>query len=103
MTCGIEHVMVDPATLQITRIIDWSDAAVADSAYDFGLIYRDLGPTMLDVAIRHYQSHAATQSRFRERAAFYAKCTVLEDMAYGLDTDREQYVKKSIAAMDWLF
>jgi aminoglycoside phosphotransferase (APT) family kinase protein len=31
---GIEHVLVDPTTLKITAIIDWTDAAVADPAYD---------------------------------------------------------------------
>ena len=41
---GIEHVLVDPVTWTVTGIIDWSDAAIVDPAYDFGLLYRDLGP-----------------------------------------------------------
>jgi aminoglycoside phosphotransferase (APT) family kinase protein len=31
---GIEHVLVSPATMEITGIIDWSDAALADPGYD---------------------------------------------------------------------
>ncbi len=36
--------LVDPDTWEVTGIIDWSDAAIVDPAYDFGLLYRDLGP-----------------------------------------------------------
>jgi aminoglycoside phosphotransferase (APT) family kinase protein len=39
---GIEHVLVDPDGT-VTGIIDWTDAAIVDPAYDFGLLYRDLG------------------------------------------------------------
>ena len=41
---GIEHVLIDPVAWTVTGIIDWSDAAIADPARDFGLLYRDLGP-----------------------------------------------------------
>jgi aminoglycoside phosphotransferase (APT) family kinase protein len=34
-----------------TGIIDWSDAALADPAYDFGLLCRDLGAAALDLAL----------------------------------------------------
>jgi aminoglycoside phosphotransferase (APT) family kinase protein len=44
---GIEHVLVEPQTMAITGVIDWSDAAVADPARDLGLILRDLGPGRL--------------------------------------------------------
>ena len=39
----------------------------------------------------------------RERAVFYARCSVLEDLAYGHDNVRTQYVEKSLAAFGWLF
>jgi aminoglycoside phosphotransferase (APT) family kinase protein len=86
---GIEHVLVD-AHATVTGIIDWSDAAIVDPAYDFGLLYRDLGPFALDPTLA-------------ARAVFYARCSVLEDLAYGLDTGRQPYVDKSLAAMEWLF
>jgi aminoglycoside phosphotransferase (APT) family kinase protein len=97
---GIEHVLVDPATGAITGVVDWSDAAIADPAYDFGLLLRDLGPAALDAAVGGYGSEPAG---LRERAAFYARCTVLEDLAYGLETGRKAYVDKSLAGLEWLF
>jgi aminoglycoside phosphotransferase (APT) family kinase protein len=53
---GIEHVLVDPGTWAVMGIIDWSDAAIADPAYDFGLVYRDFGPLALDAAIGSYRT-----------------------------------------------
>jgi aminoglycoside phosphotransferase (APT) family kinase protein len=102
---GIEHVLVDPVTWAVTGIIDWSDAAIADPAYDFGLIYRDLGPRALNAAIASYRtdpSHVDAE-RLRQRAVFYARCSVVEDLAYGVQTRQRIYVDNSIAACEWLF
>lgn len=97
---GIEHVLVEPLSGAITGVIDWSDAAIVDPAYDFGLIHRDLGPAALDAALATY---GATPAGLRERAVFYARCSLFEDMAYGLETSRERYVTKSLVALEWLF
>jgi aminoglycoside phosphotransferase (APT) family kinase protein len=97
---GIEHVLVDPETLDVTGVIDWSDAALADPARDFGLILRDLGPLGLDASLRAYGHDAAD---FVPRVRFYARCKLLEDMAYGAATGRDEYVAGSLAAMEWVF
>ncbi|GAB3830421.1 hypothetical protein GCM10028799_57630 [Kribbella italica] len=89
---GIEHVLVAPGTGKVTGVIDWSDAAVCDPARDFGLILRDLGPAALDVALGQHP----TGGRLRDRARFYAGCSLLEDLHYGLETDRPLYVHKSL-------
>ncbi|MEU6738282.1 phosphotransferase family protein [Streptosporangium sandarakinum] len=99
---GVEHVLVDPGTGRVTGVIDWGDAAITDPAYDFGLLYRDLGPSALDAAIGRYHGGAEPAS-LRERAVFYARCGALEDLAYGLEPGQKVYADKSIAAMTWLF
>lgn len=97
---GIEHVLVDPATFAVTGVLDWTDAALVDPAYDFGLLYRDLGATGLHAAFGGYgQSTVDIESR----ALFYARCSVLEDLAYGLKTGLRRYVDNSLAALEWLF
>lgn len=100
---GIEHVLVDPVAWTVTGIIDWSDAAIVDPAYDFGLLYRDLGPAAARVAVRSYQTDANDVAALCDRAVFYARCSVFEDLAYGIETSRDTYVDKSLAAMEWLF
>ncbi len=100
---GIEHVLVDPVTWAVTGVIDWSDAAIVDPAYDFGLLYRDLGRAALATAVRRYRTDVNDLAALRERAVFYARCSVFEDLAYGLAAGRHAYVDKSLAAMGWLF
>jgi aminoglycoside phosphotransferase (APT) family kinase protein len=89
---GIEHVLVDPERWTVTGVIDWSDAALVDPAYDAGLLYRDLGPAALDAC-----------PDGADRAVFYARCSVFEDLAYGLEAGRRPYVDKSLTALTWLF
>lgn len=100
---GIEHVLIDPVAWTVTGIIDWSDAAIVDPAYDFGLLYRDLGPVAFRVAIRRYRTDANDVAALSERAVFYARCSVFEDLAYGIETERDKYVDRCLASMEWLF
>ena len=41
---GSEHLLVDVEASAVTGVVDWTDAAIADPAYDLALVYRDLGP-----------------------------------------------------------
>jgi aminoglycoside phosphotransferase (APT) family kinase protein len=100
---GIEHILVDPASRRITGIIDWGDAAIADPAYDFGKLFRDLGPATLEAVLPHYHATANNPDAIRERAIFYGRCTVFEDLAYGLQAGHEAYLQKSLALLDQLF
>jgi aminoglycoside phosphotransferase (APT) family kinase protein len=100
---GIEHVLVDPDSWAVTGVIDWSDAAIVDPAYDFGLLLRDLGPAALDAALASYRTDRNDVAALRERALFYARCSVFEDLAYGLGTGQDRYVHKCLAALAWLF
>jgi aminoglycoside phosphotransferase (APT) family kinase protein len=97
---GIEHVLVTRDSGTVTGVIDWSDAALTDPARDFGLVYRDLGPAALAAALTSYP--AADTAALRERAAFYARCGLLEDLAYGGQTGLNAYTEKSLAALPWL-
>jgi len=105
---GIEHVLVDPRTLAVTGVIDFSDAALVDPAYDFGLILRDLGPDAFDAAVRAAGETDDDRTdfggaEFRARALLYARCSVLEDLQYGLEHNRQAYVDKSLDSIPWLF
>jgi aminoglycoside phosphotransferase (APT) family kinase protein len=100
---GIEHVLVAPAGWPVTGVVDWGDAAVTDPARDFGRLHRDLGPTALAAALEGYRSATGDVAALRDRAVFHARCGLLEDLAYGLETGRDAYVGKSLAALAWLF
>ncbi|GAA2049125.1 aminoglycoside phosphotransferase family protein [Polymorphospora rubra] len=101
---GIEHVLVDPARPVVTGVLDWTDAALVDPAYDFGLVLRDLGPAALETALDAAGRAGPDRDRLRDRATFYARCGVLEDLVYGFEApDREAYVDKCLATLHWLF
>jgi aminoglycoside phosphotransferase (APT) family kinase protein len=100
---GIEHVLVDPGSWMVTGVIDWSDAAIVDPAVDFGLLYRDLSPAAAHAAMGSYRTEVNDLVTLEERARFYARCSVFEDLAYGIQTGKDGYRDKSLAALAWLF
>jgi hypothetical protein len=71
-------------------------------ARDFGLIHRDLGPAALDAALAAYRPEPDASAALRDRALFHARCGLLEDLAFGLQSDRPRYVENSLAALAWL-
>jgi aminoglycoside phosphotransferase (APT) family kinase protein len=91
---GAEHILVDDETHSITGVIDWSDAAIADPAHDLALIYRDLGPDAFDRLLAHYERPVVDADR--ERAVFYARCRLLEDIAYGLRAGARRYLDAAL-------
>jgi len=96
---GAEHVLVDSDSRECTGILDWTDAAISDPARDFGRLYRDCGPTVVDAALAGYGGGPD----LRERAIFYGRCAVFEDIAHGLATGKRMYAQNAIAALGWLF
>lgn len=82
---GAEHILVDPATFAITGIIDWSDAAIADQAADVGRLLRDLGDGHIDAVLDGMRLTPEERAGVRERAWCYARCLVLEDLAYAIE------------------
>lgn len=81
---GAEHVLVDVEANAVTGIIDWTDTAITDPARDLALVYRDLGPEVCKLALAHYESPFDEPDR--ERAVFYARCKLIEDISHGLGT-----------------
>jgi aminoglycoside phosphotransferase (APT) family kinase protein len=100
---GIEHVLVDPDAGAVTGVIDWSDAAIVDPAYDIGLLYRDLGPAVLQELLGRYRNANDDLDAIGRRAVFYARCSVLEDLDYGVRVSDPRYLDKACAALTWLF
>ncbi len=99
---GAEHVLVDVGTGAVTGVIDWTGAAIADPARDLALIYRDLGSKVFDLALAHYGG--CFDDADRGRAAFYARCKLLEDVAYGLGTPgAARYAMAGLAHLERTF
>lgn len=99
---GSEHVLVDVRANAVTGIIDWTDAAITDPARDLALVYRDLGPEVCRLALAHYDS--SFDGSDRERAVFYARCKLVEDLAYGFgNPGAERYAEAGLSHLDRTF
>ena len=97
---GAEHVLVDDSWT-VTGVIDWTDAAITDPAYDFGLLLRDLGPAAFESAVAEYRRDPS--EGLVERAWFYARATLLEDLAFGIREHRHPYERNSRRVLPLLF
>ena len=96
---GAEHILASDDRSELTGVIDWSDAALADPAVDIGRLLRDFGFGVAEAALRR-ASHEETTL---VRALFYARCALIEDLAYGLETSRPQYVAHALGRFDETF
>ncbi|MEU8269729.1 aminoglycoside phosphotransferase family protein [Sphaerisporangium sp. NPDC049002] len=98
---GGEHLLVNVRASAITGVIDWTDAAVTDPACDLALIFRDLGPEVFEPTLSHYDG--TFDDADRERAAFYARCSLLEDLAYGMADGATRYRDSALAHLTGTF
>jgi aminoglycoside phosphotransferase (APT) family kinase protein len=91
---GAEHLLVDVEASAITGIIDWTVAAITDPARDLALIYRDLGPEVFELTLGYYEGRFDDADR--ERAVFYARCKLLENIAHGIKTGARRYTEAGL-------
>ena len=96
---GIEHIFMTED--RVTGVIDWGGNVLADPANDFARIYRDLGEKVLDQVLSNYYNSKLDIKRVRERAIFYGKCLLFEDLFYG--TEQKEYKEKCLSALGWMF
>jgi len=91
---GAEHLLARADGTALTGVIDWTDASLTDPTIDLARLYRDLGPPIAtDIAARLGLDLAATLPR----AAFYGRCALLEDLAYGVTTGDRRYSDAAVA------
>jgi aminoglycoside phosphotransferase (APT) family kinase protein len=92
-----EHVLCDPATGSIAGVIDWSDAAIGDVAADFAGMFHWGGDALVARILPHYtrplDDHCLARARFR------AACRGVGDVAYGLRSERREYVTAGLRAL----
>ena len=99
---GSEHILAQNGV--VSGIIDWGDTAFTDPAYDFGLLYRDLGPAVLDASLKRYSRVPSDEKdQIRRRAQFYGRLRLLENIAYGLEPQHSAYLDAATRSLRWLF
>ena len=97
---GAEHILEHDGAL--TGVIDWSDAAVTDPALDFARLHRDFGSAFLSSVVKAYGGLDDLEATMA-RITFFARCAALEDLAYGRNSGRGEYVHAAEQALARLF
>jgi aminoglycoside phosphotransferase (APT) family kinase protein len=96
-----EHLLLDPATQTVTGIIDWSDVAVSDPAVDFAGVFHWGGEALVNAVLSKYEGHV--DELVLRRARFMAACRGVADVAFGLETDRREYIVAGVRALKLCF
>jgi hypothetical protein len=65
------------------------------------LVLRDLGPDALDAALGAYGRPLTPDDR--ERLLFHARCKLIEDLAFGIETGATRYLDAALAHLEWTF
>ena len=97
---GAEHILERDG--QLTGVIDWSDAAIADAALDFARLYRDFGAAFLGETLGAYGGMADADVAMA-RIEFFARCAALEDLAFGRASGRADYAEAAERSLRRLF
>lgn len=88
-----EHLLVDPATGRLAGILDWSEARLADPVADFIGLYRDLGPdTCAKIHDAYWRAGGPVSRDDVDRIRFGARCAVVLDLEYALQSDNPAYL-----------
>jgi aminoglycoside phosphotransferase (APT) family kinase protein len=97
---GSEHLLLGHDGL-LSGVIDWGDAALADPAVDFARIRRDFGPELTRSVLAEYA--LPVDDGFWERIELYARCSLIEDLAFAHETNDDRYRRASLRSMRHLF
>ncbi|MBZ9751957.1 phosphotransferase [Deinococcus sp. HMF7604] len=92
-----EHVLLDVAG-RPCGVLDWADAALGDPARDWAGLLHWAEPDLLAAALAVAPQPAA----LLRRAAWYATCRALGDLAYGVVEGKEAYIHAGQRALDHL-
>jgi aminoglycoside phosphotransferase (APT) family kinase protein len=97
---GAEHLLVDDRASTVVGVVDWSDAAAADPARDLARLLRDLPRDVFD---RIESGYRFDDPGLAERTRFYARCFLLEDLAFAEQTGRHLYREHALRRFDAVF
>jgi aminoglycoside phosphotransferase (APT) family kinase protein len=94
-----EHLLFDAAAHAVTGVIDWSEIAVGDPAIDFAGVFHWGGQPLMDAVLRRYEGPAPDADALA-RARYLAACRGVLDVRFGRDTQRADYVRGGLRALE---
>ncbi|WP_459500986.1 aminoglycoside phosphotransferase family protein [Bacillus sp. C1] len=95
------HILFDEEKRSITGIIDFGDAQIGDSAFDFAGLYNDFGSDFTNDVYKQYCNCTPHHdSSFLKRVIrFYQYSPLLHTLVYSFETNNEQEIKKNLTGL----
>jgi aminoglycoside phosphotransferase (APT) family kinase protein len=93
-----EHLLFDSASRAITGVIDWSDVAIGDPAFDFAGLFHWGGAAFARAVAAAYEPPLDEDALILAR--YLGACRGAMDVAFGLEHSRTEYVTAGLRALD---
>jgi len=94
-----EHVLCDPIRREIVGIIDWSEIAISDCSVDLAGVFHWGGGSGMKSVLAAYEG--PVDKGVLIRARFLAACRGVGDVAFGLETERREYIESGMRALNF--
>ena len=95
-----EHILVDAAMHRVTGVIDWSDAAITAPEADFAGFYHWGGEELTGAVLRAYEAvRGPLGPDTLTMARYLGACRGAMDVAFGVQTERPEYVAAGLRAL----
>jgi aminoglycoside phosphotransferase (APT) family kinase protein len=92
-----EHILLDENSFEVTGVIDWGDVAVGDPTIDFIGLYTWGGEPFLRAVVDRYEG--PVDARVVERVKPWAIFRAIEDVRFGIETDKPEYARLGVRAL----
>ena len=95
-----EHLLVDPETMRVSGVIDWSDAAITGAAVDFAGWFHWGGEPLVRSVLPAYEAvHGPIGEDALRVARYLGACRGVMDVAFGIEMHKPEYVAAGLRAL----
>jgi len=96
-----EHILIDTSSGEVSGIIDWGDAVIADPAIDFASLYAWYGESWLEKVLEHYTGKLDAEVISRSR--YLTACRAIHNITLGREMGHVQWVESGYATLEFVF
>ncbi|HEX9915916.1 MAG TPA: phosphotransferase, partial [Candidatus Bathyarchaeia archaeon] len=94
-----DHILHDPATGDLTGVIDWGDSCAGDPAYDITGLLADYGLAFAEAVV----AAKGDPAEYLERAGFYARNIGVHQALHGLNVGDGAHVEAGLRRLEAVY
>jgi len=94
-----DHILHDPATGNLTGVIDWGDACAGDPAFDLTGLLADYGPAFAEAVV----AAKGDPAEYLERAGFYIRNAGVHQALHGLNVGDVAHLEAGLRRLEAVY